>query len=236
MPRPPLRDAQGVAHYRHEAIAVVLQVRGMGTDARLGVFAWQRRRDPYQGLWALPSGPVEVDETLDQCVQRHLAAKLDLDRLLHLEQLETLSDPGRDPWERTIATAYLALEPWDPEPAKLSSASWFPLDALPPLAFDHARIVAAGVERLRNKLSYTNLGFALAPGEFTLAGLRDIYAAALGYGVSVTNLQRILVRRGQLEPTGEISATGPQGGRPARLFRFTDQSLTVTDPFAVLKP
>ena len=75
-----------------------------------------------------------------------------------------------------------------------------------------------------------------AIGRFTLAGLRDIYAAALGYGVSVTNLQRVLVRRGQLEPTGEISATGPQGGRPARLFRFTDQSLTITDPFAVLRP
>ena len=66
MPRPPLRDAQGVAQYRHEAISVVLQVRGAGSDARLGVFAWMRRRDPYQGLWALPSGPVEVDETLDE--------------------------------------------------------------------------------------------------------------------------------------------------------------------------
>ena len=76
-------------------------------------------------------------------------------------------------------------------------------------------IVLAARERLRGKLSYSNVGFALAPETFTLAGLRDIYAAALGHDVSATNLKRVLLRRGAIETTGERRAHGPAGGRPA---------------------
>ncbi len=97
-------------------------------------------------------------------------------------------------------------------------------------------IVAAARDRLRAKLSYTNLGFALAPREFTISALRELYVAALGHPVSATNLQRVLTRRGLLEPTGAVSPPGPAGGRPAALFRFTDRTLRVTDAFAVLRP
>ena len=97
-------------------------------------------------------------------------------------------------------------------------------------------LVERQAERLRAKLSYTNVGFALAPEAFTLSELRDLYAAALGHDVSATNLQRVLVRRGLLEATGERREPGKTGGRPAALFRFTSQQLDVTDQFAVLKP
>ena len=89
---------------------------------------------------------------------------------------------------------------------------------------------------MRAKLSYTNLGFALAPESFTIAELRDVYEAALGYDVSATNLQRVLLRRGVLEQTGERREPGPSGGRPPALFRFRTPRLEVTDPFAVLRP
>jgi 8-oxo-dGTP diphosphatase len=104
------------------------------------------------------------------------------------------------------------------------------------MAFDHGEIALAGRERLRSKLSYTNVGFALAPETFTIAELRDVYAAALGYDVSATNLQRVLVRRGVLEHTGERRESGPSGGRPPALFRFRTPRIEVTDPFAVLRP
>ena len=104
------------------------------------------------------------------------------------------------------------------------------------MAFDHGEITLAGRERVRAKLSYTNVGFALAPDSFTVAELREVYAAALGYDVSATNLQRVLVRRGVLEPTGDRREPGPSGGRPAALFRFRVPRLEVTDPFAVLRP
>ncbi|HZA81153.1 MAG TPA: NUDIX hydrolase, partial [Actinomycetes bacterium] len=183
----------------------------------------------------LPGGLLGVDETLEGSIRRHLAAKVDVRDLAHLEQLETRSDPTRHP-HRMIATAYLGLVPSHHNPAVPADTTWHPADALPKLAFDHDAIVLAGRERLRAKLSYTNVGFALAPPRFTISELRTVYRAALGHDVSATNLQRVLLRRGVLEPTGESRAPGQAGGRPAALFRFQSQRLEITDQFAVLRP
>ena len=113
---------------------------------------------------------------------------------------------------------------------------WHRVDALPETAFDNGAIVLAGRDRLRGKLSYSNIGFALAPETFTLAELRDVYEAALGYDVSATNLKRVLLRRGAIETVGKRRAHGPAGGRPAELYRFRARAFEVTDPFAVLRP
>jgi 8-oxo-dGTP diphosphatase len=117
-----------------------------------------------------------------------------------------------------------------------SDTRWHPLDQLADLAYDHEAILLSARERLRGKLSYTNLGFALAPPAFTLAELRDLYAAALGHPVSATNLQRVLLRRRLLEDTGERRHYGSGGGRPATIYRFRNSALEITDQFAVLRP
>jgi 8-oxo-dGTP diphosphatase len=122
------------------------------------------------------------------------------------------------------------------DPDVPEDTAWHPVDALPEMAFDHGEITLAGRERLRAKLSYTNAGFALAPEEFTVSELRDVYEAALGHRVTTTNLQRVLLRRGVLEPTGERREPGRTGGRPASVYRFRSRRLQVTDPFAVLRP
>lgn len=215
-----------------QTLAVVFQVRG----GKLQVLLWQRAHEPFAGSWSLPGGYLEPDETLAESIRRHLASKVDVRELSHLEQLETRSEPDRNPLEWQLATAYLGLVPGDLDPALPSDTAWHPVDRLPPLAFDHEPITLAGRERLRAKLSYTNVGFALAPTIFSISELRDLYAAALGHLVSTTNLQRVLVRRGLLESTGERRDSGPAGGRPAALFRFRSRRLEVTDPFAVLKP
>ncbi|MGY2075630.1 NUDIX hydrolase [Blastococcus sp. SYSU DS0828] len=218
--------------YPHQALAVVLQVR----SARLHVMLWHRAKEPFARSWALPGGPLLPEETLGASVGRQLASKVEVAQLAHLEQLETRSDPHRDPRSRTVATAYLGLIPGDLDPVLPEDTAWHPVDALPGTAFDHGSIVVSALERLRAKLSYTNVGFALAPPTFTIAELREIYVAALGYEVTATNLQRVLLRRGVLEPTGELAAPGRAGGRPAALYRFVTSGLEVTDPFAVLKP
>ena len=216
----------------HQALAVVVQVRG----GRLHVMLWRRSTEPFLGAWALPGGPLEADETLGASVARQLASKVEVRQLAHLEQLETRSDPGRDPRGRTVATAYLGLIPSHLDPVLPEDTAWHLLDALPETAFDHGSIVGSALARLRAKLSYTNVGFALAPPTFTIAELREIYVAALGYDVTATNLQRVLLRRGVLEATGEQTAPGRSGGRPAALYRFASPSLEVTDPFAVFRP
>ena len=216
----------------HVSLAVVLQVR----EGALRVLMWRRAREPFADRWALPGGYLGPHETLEESIRRHLAAKVDVREVAHLEQLETRSEPGRDPRGWELATAYLGLVPSDVDPAVPEDTRWHPARRVSRAAFDHGAIVRSGLARLSAKLSYTNAGFALAPQSFTLAELRTIYVAALGYDVSATNLHRVLVRRGVLEATGERREPGRTGGRPAELFRFRSRKLEVTDPFAVLRP
>ena len=168
----------------------------------------------------LPESRVAAGEPLAAA----LARALDVGSLAHVEQLETrvLRD-GR------IATAYLGLAQADAS----ADGDWRCEPALPA---DHAELVAAAQARLRAKLSYTNVGFALAPAAFTISELREIYVAALGHDVSATNLQRVLVRRGVIERVEGVRAPGRAGGRPAALFHFASQRLEVTDEFAALRP
>ncbi len=218
--------------FSHEALAVVLQVR---RDS-LHVLLWQRAAPPFEGLWALPGGPLGAHERLGTSVGRHLATKVDLTDIAYLEQLQTRSDPGRDPRGRVLATAYLALISADVEPRIPGDTAWHRVEDLPPTAFDHGSIAESGRDRLRAKLSYTNIGFALAPGTFTIAQLRDIYAASVGHPVSATNLQRVLTRRGVIEATPAAARPTSVGGRPATLYRFAARTLIVTNPFAAFRP
>lgn len=202
----------------------------------LQALLWRRAREPHSGRWSLPGGGLGPVEDVEASIRRQLGEKVDVRQLSHVEQLAVFSGPDRVPGPRVIATAFLGLVPADNDPEVPDDTSWHPVDALPRTAFDHEAIVLRARDRLRSKLSYTNLGFALAPPEFTVSALRQLYSAALGYRVSATNLQRVLARRGLLEPTGHIAPPGPGGGRPAALFRFTGSGIRITDPFAVLRP
>lgn len=214
------------------ALAVLLKVR----DGKLETLLWQRALTPEKGKWALPGGYLQPGESLEQSITRQLAEKVSVAEVAHFEQLGTWSDPKRHPTEWQLATAYLGLVPQDLDPSIPKDTAWHPISRLPKTAFDHGQIARAAITRLRNKLSYTNIGFALAPKEFSLAELRDVYTAALGHDVSVSNLQRVLVRRGVIEETGVVRPSGSSGGRPATLYRFQKRKLEVTDQFAVLAP
>ena len=232
MSEAPQAAASEAPRFAHEALAVVLQVR----DQQLNVLLWRRGAAPFEGRWALPGGPLGADERLGTSLGRHLATKVNLTDIAYLEQLETRSDPRRDPRGRTLATAYLALVATDVDPRIPADTAWHPVQDLPPTAFDHGSIAESGRDRLRAKLSYTNIGFALAPETFTIAQLRDIYAASAGHPVSATNLQRVLTRRGVIEATAAAARPTSVGGRPATLYRFAARTLVVTNPFAAFRP
>ena len=202
----------------------------------LQVLLWQRAQDPDLGRWALPGGVVLTDEDVDASASRQLAEKVDLARVAHLEQIGVFSDPDRVPDTRVMATGFLGLVPLGADPRLPADTAWHPVADLPPTALDHGLIADRAHRRLQAKLSYTNIGFALAPAEFTIGELRRVYATALAHDVDPTNLQRILTRRGMLETTGTTAASGPSGGRPAAMYRFTIAELRVTDPFAAFRP
>jgi 8-oxo-dGTP diphosphatase len=221
----------------HEVLAVVFQVRGVDTrQPALNVLLWQRGLEPERDKWSLPGGRLRDDEDLTSSVRRQLAEKVDLRELAHLEQLAVFSDPRRVPDTRTIASTFLGLVPSPATPALPPDTRWHPVSALPPMAFDHAPMVEHAHTRLAAKLSYTNIGFALAPTEFAVSALRDIYGAALGYQVDATNLQRVLERRNVITRTGTTARSGRSGGRPAALYRFIESRYRVTDEFAALRP
>src|SRR6202011_218613 len=97
----------------HVSLAVVFQVRA----GKLQVLLWQRAKDPFAGDWSLPGGYLEPGETLEESIRKHLAGKVDVRELSHLEQLETRSEPDRHPREWQLATAYLGLVPRGVDPA-----------------------------------------------------------------------------------------------------------------------
>lgn len=235
----------------HEVLTAVFQVRptprtvtaGDGHHGQNGcrtselmVLLWQRALDPQKGTWSLPGGTLGDDEDLKTSARRQLAEKVDVREVAHLEQLSVFSDPRRVPGDRRIASTYLGLMPLPADPQLPPDTAWHPVSALPEMSFDHGTVVEHARTRLAAKLSYTNIAFALAPDEFTMSTLRDIYCAALGYQVDTTNLQRVLNRRGVITATGNTARSGRTGGRPAALYRFTDTQLRVTDEFAALRP
>jgi ADP-ribose pyrophosphatase YjhB (NUDIX family) len=165
----------------------------------------------------LPAAALAPAEPLEAA----LARAVDVAALAHVEQLQT-----RVLEDGSIGTAYLGLVSAE----SAVDGEWRALtDVVLPF-------VGAAQARLRAKLSYTNVGFALAPETFTISELREVYVAALGHDVSATNLQRVLVRRGVLERVDGRRAPGRAGGRPAALFRFASNHLEVTDEFAALRP
>ena len=225
---------------RVEVLSVVFQVRtppsADGNDAHPALCVLLSHTDTESGRWSLPGGDVAGDETLSVVARRLVADTMDVRDIAHLEQLSVFSDPGRVPGVRTIASTYMGLVRSDSPVTLPEGAAWFAVDALPPVAFDHAEIIDTARHRLAAKLSYTNIAFALAPKQFPMSELSEIYCAALGYPVDTTNLLRILSRRAVVVSTGTVGKTGRSGGRPPALYTFADNELRVTDEFATLRP
>ena len=214
-------------------VAVVLQVR----DGRLQVLLWERALEPFAGAWSLPGGELAEGETLEQSIRRHLAAKVDVRELAHLEQLETRSDPERNPLRWELATAYLGLVPADVDPALPADTRWHPVDELPPLAFDHEPIVLAGRERLRGEaLVHEHRLRARAA-----ASSRSRSSATSTAPRSATTSRRRTSSACSSAATcscrpARAASPGPSGGRPAALYGFRSRTLEITDQFAVLRP
>lgn len=197
---------------------VILTIR----EGRLCALLVRRGIEPFAGAWALPGGYVLPAEGLHEAAVRELGEETGI-AAAHLEQLATYGAPDRDPRGRTVTVAWLALAPALGEPAAGSDAAearWCPVGDIGPgmLAFDHAGILADGVERARAKLEYTSLATAFCPGEFTVAQLRAVYEAVWGQEIDPRNFHRKVTRtEGFLVPTGRTSTA--DGGRPAQLFR-----------------
>jgi 8-oxo-dGTP diphosphatase len=169
-------------------------------------------------------GFVHVDETLDEAARRELEEETGLNRVL-LEQLYTFGAVDRDPRERVVSVAYYALVNLADHRVQAATdareAAWFAVDAVPSLAFDHAEILAAAVERLRGKLAYQPIGFELLPEKFTLSQLQQLYEVVLDCELDKRNFRKRMLATGRLVETKEVQQDVAH--RAARLYRFDER-------------
>jgi 8-oxo-dGTP diphosphatase len=196
---------------------VIFTIRG----GALHMLLVRRAAPPFRGRYAIPGGFVHEDESLDAAARRELAEETGV-RDVYLEQLYTFGDPGRDPRGRVVTVAYFALIASDETPLRAGTdaaeARWFAVDAVPALAFDHRKILDYALERLRNKLEYTTVGFQLLPEKFTLVELQAVYEAILGRRLDKRNFRRKIDLLRIVLPLREQRRTGR---KPARLYRFS---------------
>jgi 8-oxo-dGTP diphosphatase len=222
---------------RHPLAAPVVNAVVLRVTDRLETLLWRRPDDTAVEQWSLPGGFVREGESLDDATRRHLASKVGVTVVGHLEQLDTRASANTHPELWLLDTAYVALIPPGAQGALPPDTAWHPVADLPPIAFGHEGAVHRAHERLRGKLSYSNVAFALASERFTLRELASVYEAVLGYAVSPTNLGRVLGRDGLIAPTGATRApAGRAGGRPAAEFAFTRAELVVSRPLAAFRP
>jgi len=197
-------------------------------EGALQVLLIERGVPPFKGQWALPGGFILERETLEEAARRELEEETGL-RDVYLEQLYTLGDPDRDPRGRTISVAYYALTP--PAPLRASTdaakAAWHPAARPPKLAFDHAKILRTGLERLRAKLGYSTVGFQLLPKQFTLTELQALYEAILERPLDKRNFRKKVLSLDLLKSEGQKRAAGAH--RPARLYSFALGKMKILD-------
>ncbi|MGB4876354.1 MAG: NUDIX domain-containing protein [Candidatus Competibacter sp.] len=193
-------------------------------DERLCLILARRKEPPFEGLHALPGGFVHAQEDADTeaAARRVIRGKIGFDAP-YLEQLYTFSGTVRDPRGWSVSVAYYALIPW-PLLEQSASAEAFPVEALPPLPFDHPRIVAKAVERLRGKATYSSLPAFLLAAEFTMNDLHRIYEQTIGARLDKASFRHKILEQDIIEEIPSRFRTGAH--RPAQLYRLSSKALT----------
>lgn len=179
---------------------------------------------PFPGALALPGRRVRVAEDLETAARRVLAGFAGLGEPRHLEQLATFGRPDRDPRGRVVSVSYLALLAGTP--ALAGDARWCPLAEHPALAFDHDEIVASAFDRLRARLTYSNVAYGLLPETFTLSELQTVYESLLTRPMDKRNFRKKVLSLGMVEETAGMRRGSH---RPAQLYRFSTCELVLLD-------
>ena len=194
-----------------------------GGLGRLDALLIERSAEPEEGKWAAPGGALQSGESLDSAAVRKLDEETGVADLF-LEQLYTFNDLDPSPADGSVAVAFFALVRRDRVRLAKRPAwrpAWFPLDALPPLAFRNEDVIATARRRLINKLEYTDAAYSLLPPRFTMRELQSVYEAILGRPLDKRNFRRRIKATDFIRETGETRISSR--GRPARLYRFRDR-------------
>ena len=195
-----------------------------GPPLQLKIMLIQRKLSPFEGEWALPGGFVRLNESLEEAARRELLEETGIEKVF-LEQLYSFGDVDRDPRDRVVTIAYYALvNLWEYQiraATDARDARWFPVSQLPPLAFDHDRIVQVALKRVKGKVRYEPIGFELLPTKFTLTQLQRLYETILGQTLDKRNFRKKILKMNLLVQLDEMQTDVSH--RAARLYQFDEQ-------------
>ena len=208
--------------YPHPAVTTDCVIFGYDLREGLSVLLIQRGIDPFKGQWAFPGGFLRMDEDADTCARRELSEEAGFATASFI-QFGTFSEVNRDPRERVITIAYMALvRKGDVQGGDdAADARWFPVTSVPPLAFDHDRILRIALERLKEQIHFHPVGFELLPEVFTLSQLQALYEAILGVRFDRRNFAAKMQKLWLLQPTGDRPSDAAR--RIPQTFRFNVQ-------------
>jgi len=239
------KEAQFPYQYQYPHPAVTTDCVIFAFDGQqIFILLVERDIPPFKGSWALPGGFVTPDESVEECARRRLMQEAGIYGDVFLEQFFTFSRPDRDPRERVITVAFLALvskNDFDPEPGDgTRQVDWFQWEELPPLAFDHEEIIATAKLSLREMHQLKPLAFRLLGEKFSMSELQRLYELIDGTSYDRRNFHRKMVSTGLLKEEGmaEESRT-----RPAMLFSvngalksFAAMETMVVNPLSMPAP
>lgn len=215
----------------NEYIAPILTIDGIVfqlIDDKLCVLLIKRKREPFEGMYAIPGGYNPRGESTIEALTRILQVKAGVDVAEQevTEQLYTFDAVGRDPRGHAVSVVYMTLGhnivPIDSDTTE--EPAFFPVTDLPKLAYDHNKIIKLAHDRLKSKVGYTNIVFSMIPKEFTLTQLQNAYEAILCHKLDKRNFRKKYLALGMLKDTKDTLREGAH--RPAQLYRFKDQTLT----------
>ncbi|MFA6896275.1 MAG: NUDIX domain-containing protein [Candidatus Paceibacterota bacterium] len=199
-------------------------------DEKLQVLLIKMKKKLYKEHWALPGGLIKSQESLETAAKRNLLAKSGV-KNIYLEQLRTFGDISRDPFGRVVSVAYFALIPYSgiklKTTKKYAGINWFPIKKLPDLAYDHKKMIALAVKRLKAKLGYTNIVYSLLPQEFSLSDLQETYEIILNRKLDKRNFRKKILLSKLLIRTNKKEGGMPH--RPAVIYRFKQRSPQIID-------
>ncbi len=206
--------------YPRPSLTVDCIIFGLDESSRLKVLLIQRAKEPFKDTWALPGGFVDENETLEYAALRELKEETGISDVF-IEQLFTFGTPGRDPRGRVVTVAYYSLinlaEHKIGADTDAQDVKWFPINSLPPLAFDHAEILKTAITRLRGKVRYQPIGFELLAEKFTLTQLQKLYETILDKELNKRNFRTKILKMNILKEEDILRGVAH---RPAQLYSF----------------
>ncbi|MDE6026991.1 MAG: NUDIX hydrolase [Muribaculaceae bacterium] len=201
--------------YRYPHAALTADCVIFGFDGKnLKILLIERGLEPYKGMWALPGGFMKIadpkngsfDKTIEETAQRELKEETNLSGVF-MQQFKVFSRFDRDPRERVITVAFIALI--GPQKYRkvveqtmagddAANALWWNEDMLPPMAFDHAEIIKEAKEYLAELIRIKPVAFNLLDDTFSMTELQNVYEAITGQTYDRRNFQRKALQTGML--------------------------------------